>query len=527
MECKEIDKNNYLENSGCSILENSQLLYPNKINDTQNILEAQKFHNHLRNYHNVLNNRNNFNQKYHFDFSDDKLEEQNSEKEEEKEKKKNIDNNKENFVKYLLFNLFDIMDNIKNKEELNDISNDIKIKKESFFLTKSSYIGFKNECGDNSCYVNVVIHLLFNIIDIKNILIDIAEIESLKKDNPQNFEINISNNNNIINEEELLSNLGQILNLYGIYKNSNKLIKKVTLLDSLDFRLSLDKCSNQIFKLKQIADPVELLLYILDILNKSYKQQIHNNFYLNLIAQNNCVKKCNSSRKVRFDKDNFSYHIYITELLNYIKTSKKSFKEKCQNLFELALDSYKNEISICDKCSVSYEKYLICYSIPKYLLLNLVWSNPFPEKKDVLDFLFLLSVSEDLKNLFICDNSKENTKYFLVGIILYSFSLCHYTVIIYDKKNKVFVFYDDEIIIEYQNLFECFSQILVDNIQLYDNDKAYFYPTMLLYTRENIYNKDDIEKNVLNEFKYVLMLNKMEECLNNYYKKHNIKENNE
>ena len=89
--------------------------------------------------------------------------------------------------------------------------------------------------------------------------------------------------------------------------------------------------------------------------------------------------------------------------------------------------------------------------------------------------------------------------------------MCHYTVIIYDKKNKVFVFYDDEIIIEYQNLFECFSQILVDNIQLYDNDKAYFYPTMLLYTRENIYNKDDIEKNVLNEFKYVLMLNKMEE----------------
>ena len=60
MECKEIDKNNYLENSGCSILENSQLLYPNKINDTQNILEAQKFHNHLRNYHNVINNRNNF-----------------------------------------------------------------------------------------------------------------------------------------------------------------------------------------------------------------------------------------------------------------------------------------------------------------------------------------------------------------------------------------------------------------------------------------------------------------------------------
>ena len=47
---------------------------------------------------------------------------------------------------------------------------------------------------------------------------------------------------------------------------------------------------------------------------------------------------------------------------------------------------------------------------------------------------------------------------------------------------------------------------------------------MLFYTKENIYDIDDIENNELNKFKYVLMLNKMEECQNNYYKKHNIKE---
>ena len=92
--------------------------------------------------------------------------------------------------------------------------------------------------------------------------------------------------------------------------------------------------------------------------------------------------------KVRFDKDNFSYHIYITELLNYIKSNKKSFKEKCQNLFELSLESYKNEINICDKCSVSYEKYLICYTVPKYLLINCVWGVPLPENKTFWIFYF-------------------------------------------------------------------------------------------------------------------------------------------
>ena len=520
MECKEVE--NYLEKSGCSFLENSQLLYPDIINNnTQNDnINTQQFQNYLCNYHKISKNKDNYNKQYHFDFSNDKIEEQNSTEKEEKNSE-NKNKNSQNLLNYLLSNLFEIMYGENKEKILNDLSSDVKIKKESFFLTKDTYIGFKNELGDNSCYVKVVLHLLKNMLDINNILIDIAQIESIKKENHIRYEDNKQNENK---ENELLSNLGEILNIYESYKKSKKLCKTVQLLNTLKFRQSLSECSNHIFELNRIADPVELLLFILDILNKSYKQQIHYNFYLNLIAQNNCVKKCKSSMKVRFDKDNFSYHIYITELLNYIKSNKKSFKEKCQNLFELSLESYKNEINICDKCSVSYEKYLICYSIPKYLLINCVWGVPLPEKKDILDFLFLLSVEENLNNLFVCNKSKENTKYFLSGIILYSYSMCHYTVIIYNKKSKVFVLHNDDIIIEYQTLFDCFEQILIDNINLYDNDKAYFYPTMLFYTKENIYDKDDIENNELNEFKYVLMLNKMEECQNHYYKKHNIKE---
>ena len=53
-----------------------------------------------------------------------------------------------------------------------------------------------------------------------------------------------------------------------------------------------------------------------------------------------------------------------------------------------------------------------------------------------------------------------------------------------------------------------------------ENKKAYFYPTLLLYTKENIYNLNDIKINELNEFKYVQMLNKIEEC-QKYFNKNN------
>ena len=47
---------------------------------------------------------------------------------------------------------------------------------------------------------------------------------------------------------------------------------------------------------------------------------------------------------------------------------------------------------------------------------------------------------------------------------------------------------------------------------------------MLLYTKESIYDKNDVKLNELNEFKFVQMLNKIEESLNKYNKKHSLKD---
>ena len=41
---------------------------------------------------------------------------------------------------------------------LMDLSNSMIIKKKNIFITKNPYVGFINNYGDNSCYINVVLH---------------------------------------------------------------------------------------------------------------------------------------------------------------------------------------------------------------------------------------------------------------------------------------------------------------------------------------------------------------------------------
>ena len=548
---------NQLGKSGLSYLENSQFLYSD-INQQTNI-NQQSFQQQLQDYHNQLNQRANPNQKYHFDFSGENKDNNSNFKNQSfiydninnitfggsnsslsLNNSLNIPLSKTQIINPTQPNRLERSQLINQKRisldksallnsSLKDLSNSMIIKKNNLFLTKTPYVGFVNNLGDNSCYVNVVLHLFHNMIDINNILKDIYQIEEIKKEGVKENNLyltptNTGNSTNTPEKEELLGNFGELLTEYEFYLNKDNCVKQVTILNTTKLREILDKYSDGIFTLNYVADPVELLLYILDILNINYKDQIHNNFYLDLVDRINCSKKCSSSMRVRFDKDNFSYHIYVDELLNFIRNEGIKFKDSKGNLFELTLSLFKDEIKVCDKCSVLYEKYLFCFTTPKYLLINCVWKNQVPLQKDILDFLFLLSVEEDLKRLFMCNNQKSDTIYHLQGMILYSYSLCHYMILLYNKKDKVFVFHNDDIVIEYKTLYECFFQILIDNINLYDNDKAYFYPTMLFYSNEKIYDNSDIQLNELNDYKYVEIMAKMEENQNNYIKRHTLTE---
>ena len=551
-----------LERSSGSVLENSKFLYSENKNKENNDNykkyqeELSKYENKINN--NQINNRNKNGNLYHFQYAG-QFPENNEE---------NLNSTKQNDLSTFTFgsthknNLslsnsnilsksqninqaaLDFEDsNILNSSHL-DLTNSITIKKENNLITKSQYVVFVNNYGDNSCYVNVVLHLLFNITDLNYIFRDIYKINEMENQTPKddlisNTPSNAGSNNNTTcgkfagNNDltpsginSLFVEIGEILSDYEMYLNKEYAVQQVTILDTKKLRINLEKISNGLFPLNYVADPVELFIYILDNLNANYNREIHYNFHMELIDKVVCKRKCPNSYKNNFDKDNFLYQIYVEELLNYIKDNGIKFKNSKGDLFHLSYSLYTDDKKECESCTLLMDKFLLCLNIPKYLLLNCVWKNTVPEIKEVVDFLFLLSLEEDINNLFICQNRTRNTdtNYYLLGIILFSYTLCHYTVLIFNKKERVFALYNDNTVKEYKNLFDVFIEMLINNVNLYDNDRGYFYPVMLIYSKEKIYNKNDIVTNKLDEKEYVGLLNKIEENQKAYIQRHTLTE---
>ena len=125
---------------------------------------------------------------------------------------------------------------------------------------------------------------------------------------------------------------------------------------------------------------------------------------------------------------------------------------------------------------------------PKFLLINCVWNNFKPEIQDVITFLSLISLIEELDNLFICPNKTDKDNYYLMGIIFYSFTLCHYINMIYNVGNNLFTLYNDEAIIEFKTINDLYRYITIE--QYKSNNQAYFYPVLLVYGKENIYDEN-------------------------------------
>ena len=198
--------------------------------------------------------------------------------------------------------------------------------------------------------------------------------------------------------------------------------------------------------------------------------------------------------------------------LEVIKSQKLVFDDFKENLFMLSYYSSLNEVSICEKCKCVKNKILICNNednSPKFLLVNCVWNNARPDLKEVIKFLYFISLVEKLDNLFICPNKTDQSNfYYLIGIIFYSFTLCHYINLIFNLQKNVFTLYNDTGIIEFENIYEVYKYITLE--QLKKNDRAYFYPVLLVYCKENIYEEKAFPLlKRINKINYELLL---DEC---------------
>ena len=486
---------------------------PNINNIENNIQDLDK---------NIQNNNNIKKSGMNGEYENEKL----KKKESEKDIGEIVDLNSNNDTDKLSESLQKLL--LENKE----FAEPVVRKKENKLFTNYCYSTFKNSYAENTCYINVILHLLYTIQELKEFLKSLYEIDLSTKKNNKNK--NVYNNNdflvsigkilkkyedNIGNDENEDKNL--ILNYFKLNNNNNK-NKNVTVINTLEMRKILEQISENKFPLNTIADPVELFTFILDILKENLNEDTHKSFYLELIDEYTCTKRGCNEIKNKYDKDNFMYHIYIDEILKYIEKENIKVKDYKNKLFQFSYKLFLSENKkICDKCKGEMNHSLICQNSPDFILINCVWRQSNPIVDDVMTIFFLMSLKDELNNLFVC-KSRTNKNYYLLGFILYSFTLSHYIICEYNIDEDVFILLDDEIVKEYHNLNELITDITAGVLR--QNGKAFFYPVMMIYTKDILFKNNIIKLNTLNEIEYQNSINKCNEAIYEYESQNEIKE---
>jgi len=374
--------------------------------------------------------------------------------------------------------------------------NNIDINNISIFRRKiesnSLYVGFENKYGENSCYINVVLHFLYFFPCINEFLI---KLYITKKDS-----INLSNNNitNVNNYDFFLFLLGKTLFEYqNVLSNSEN--KGITILHTTELRKYLDIISNNIYQFNKVADPVELLTFLINSINKNNENEVHKYFFINLIEEIQCNGLCQKKEIKKYDKDNFIFHIYVDEIMNYINQNNLQFQNYNKNLFKLSQLISLNYFKNCEKCGNKVKKLLKLSGkdYPIFLLINCIWNNPRQPLKDVIKFFYILPLEDSLDHLFFSANFnyKQKIIYNLLGMILYSPGLSHYISVIFNIQKNIFVLYNDDKVKEFDSIHEVYKEITIEQIK--KNLNAFYYPVLLIYYKEIIYDDiNTLKKNI-------------------------------
>ena len=410
---------------------------------------------------------------FHFSFSDDLIESD----------KNSSSKIKQNFSLY------------------NNISFVEKIKENSMH-----YVGFENKYGENSCYINVILHFLYIFPSVNEFLIKFYKTKLDNFINTINNDINSKNN-----IDYFLFTLGKTLFEYQkILSNYNN--KDVTILNTSELRQCLQLISNNYFPLNKVGDPVEFLTSLLNEINKYNNLEIHNDFFINLIEEKKCNSCLNKNEIKKYDENNFIYYVSINEIIQNINKENINFENYSHQLFKFSQINTSKCESKCKQCGNTLKNQIkfINETFPTYLLLNCIWNKRKPDLNDVIKFLYLLSLEDNITNLFFCEiKNKEIGLYNLLGMILYSPALSHYINVIFNFEKNIFVMYDDDKIKEIPTIHDVYKEMTSEQIK--KNPERYYYPVLLIYYKEIIYN--DKKTVLLNNYTSYHSNQLEEECL--------------
>ena len=406
--------------------------------------------------------------------------------------------------------------------QLNDdyyFLSDEDIKNKCRFYTNNNYVVFENNNGENACYINVFLHFLYSCKDISYFLCNLYIID--KQDN-QNKTDNNNNENNTNKEEDknkLLILLGQILYNYNEALKNKK--NRVTVLRTKKFRQFLNNFSKGKFRMNHVADTVDFINYIFEILNEQNKEETEKYFVLKLNEHYVCSQTCNIKRTTKYDKDNFIYQIYTEEVLNYLEAN--SNIKFYNRLFQLSQMSFLRDAIKCSKCGKDMYKRICCDNNPKILIINCVWLEEMPNISKVLKFYALIKLKDELKCLFQITNKKKKLFYSLTHIILYSSALSHYIIAVYHPISKIFYLVDDNMVIEFKKLVDLISSVTANLLR--NNEHFYYYPVLLIYSNSEKYDQETLDKNLMNEEIYNDLINQCNKSIQEYKERKNKNKN--
>ena len=418
-------------------------------------------------------------------------------------------------INYILINEFKVDEinsktdinknyNKKNKIDNNIIYEDIGTEKEKekeetkFDLNLNNIlIPMLNNKKENNCFLNVLIQVLFNL-------------DSFRK-----YIINYFNNNFQNIDDQVVYEFCNLINSYYKEQINNEDIQKTKLpvLSVNNLRAKLNFKFGNYFK-GECGDPMESLEHIFNSIHEEFSNNclnnkeiemdcpIHQYFYLDLIDNQIC-KNCNSRIKRPYNKDCYMFQIFISEICKRIIDKNLNFEDINNKLFYFIkeqnqkYDISNTRINGC-KCNEinNLRKLNISKVNNSYVVINLSWSEQFPDLKDILNIFTTLPLSDKNKHLFSLYEEKSKKTLYIKSIILYG--IYHYICVIYLNKFKKWGIIDDKTIKFIDKYYDLVDYLLRNHLS----------PVGIIYSYDicDKIEKDDIKLNMLTKEKYLQIL---------------------
>ena len=394
-------------------------------------------------------------------------------------------------------------DIINNKLQNNIITENIKKEKEDYNKQINILIPMTNMTKENNCFLNVLIQVLFHL-------------ESFKK-----FILDYYNDNYLIIKDEVVSEFCNIIKSYHLeqIKNKNTETSIEPILSVNNLRKKLNFKYGNYFK-GECGDPMESLEHIFNSIHEEFNTKsenlsskkkenlgvgdcpIHHFFYLDLIEKSIC-SKCGTFTKKHYDKNCYMFSIFISELSNRINQKNLDFENMHLNLFyqikeqNEKYDTSNARIERCKCPEINNIKKLNLLRVNNsYVIINLTWSDEFPDLKDILNVYTSLPLSDKNKHLFNVSEEKDQKILYIKSIILYG--IYHYICVIYLNNIKKWGIIDDKTIKYIDKYYDLVDYLL----------KNHLSPVGLIYSYEQCDKIEelDMKMNLLSKEKYLQIL---------------------